>query len=357
MRSHKSMLAVVALTGLISSGCQTPATDWSKLWWGSSTPKLQESKYPTPVKMAVIWSPAVFNQVGQQSTRGLGGRIYFYDAKNQPVPVEGQLVVYAYNDSQPGSDRNVPQRKFAFTPEQFTKHYSPSELGASYSIWIPWDAIGQPQVDVTVVPIFTSTSGHLVVGESSHNLLPGPTTQLGETQFNRYLLPPSPLVRPEPSVIQQPPQYAVQQASFEQGTTLAPPAAGPPSQPPGPAHNSAAMQTLSINLPDSMAEQLAAAPQQMSPTQRLAMQRAILTMGRSPAAPGPGDAALQPTTAPKAPVAAAPPPWMVQAPPQPARYAPPSPPAPAAPGPQPTVGPLPSGLSPATPPSGPPVLR
>src|SRR5437762_754820 len=143
---------------ITSCGCQTFKPDWSKLWWGSSSPKVQESKYPTPVKMAAIWSPAVFSQTGQLSVRGLGGRLYFYDAKNRPVPVEGQLVVYAYDDSQPENTSKPPTRKFAFTPEQFTQHYSPTELGASYSVWIPWDPVGQPQVDVSLAPIFTASS-------------------------------------------------------------------------------------------------------------------------------------------------------------------------------------------------------
>jgi hypothetical protein len=35
------------------------------------------------------------------------------------------LVVYAYHNDVPKPDSKVPDRKFAFTPEQFTYHYSP----------------------------------------------------------------------------------------------------------------------------------------------------------------------------------------------------------------------------------------
>ena len=67
----------------------------------------------------------------------------------------------------------MPDRKFAFTPEQFTSHFSPTELGASYSVWIPWDEVGSEQLDISLVPIFTATSGQLIVGQSSKVLLPG----------------------------------------------------------------------------------------------------------------------------------------------------------------------------------------
>ena len=50
-----------------------------------------------------MWSDAVYTQPGLPPTRGFGGRLYFYDAHDQPVKVEGQLVVYAYDDSPEGT--------------------------------------------------------------------------------------------------------------------------------------------------------------------------------------------------------------------------------------------------------------
>jgi len=337
---------------LAFAGCQSMKPDWSKLWWGGTpSSKLQESKYPTPIKIAVIWSAAVLNQVGESSTRGFGGRIYFYDAKNRPIPVEGQLVVYAYNDDQPGNENRPPERKFAFTPEQFTTHYSPTELGASYSIWIPWDRIGSPQAQISLIPIFTSSSGQLVMGETSHNLLPGPSAPSSETQYSRMMLPPSPVVRADPTALQRS-DYAVEQASFQQ--SLRP---GDISQ-----QTSAGLDTMSITLPGSMADQLAGAPPQIGPMQRLALQRAALTASRvaatgaSGAAVAPATTYAQTTGTRSATAGAVPPPWMTVVPP-PVRYGPPSPQAPIAPAPQPTVGPPPSPLFPAGQPFAPPASR
>jgi hypothetical protein len=348
MRSTPAMIAFAALVALASSGCQTMKPDWGKLWWGGppSPPKLQESKYPTPIKIAIIWSPAVLNQVGESSTRGFGGRIYFYDAKNRPVPVEGQLVVYAYNDDQPGNENRPPERKFAFTPEQFTTHYSPTELGASYSIWIPWDRIGSSQAQISLIPIFTASSGQLVIGETSHNLLPGPSAPPSETQYNRMMLPPSPVVRADPAALQRS-EYAVEQASFQQNLPLE-----ATSQATG------GLNTMSITLPSSMADQLAGAPPQIGPLERLALQRAALASARLATAGAPSTATIPTTpTAPKpATSGAAPPPWMSVVPP-PVRYGPPSPQAPIAPAPQPTGGPPRSALFPSGQPSAPPATR
>ncbi len=83
------------------------------------------------------------------------------------------MVVYAYDDAHNPHQPGQPQRKFAFTPDQFTKHYSDSDLGASYSIWIPWDAVGGDQCQISLVPVFTATSGQVVMGQQAMNVLPG----------------------------------------------------------------------------------------------------------------------------------------------------------------------------------------
>src|SRR6476660_7033999 len=115
MRTLGSFIALSCVVFFAAAGCQT-MPDGTKSW-GFGGPKVEESKYPAPVKMAAIWAPAVLNQPGQVPTRGFGGRVYFYDGANNPVAVEGQLIVYAYDDTVPGAGGKTPERKFAFTPE------------------------------------------------------------------------------------------------------------------------------------------------------------------------------------------------------------------------------------------------
>jgi len=195
-------------------GCQSlKAPDWTKSWFNS--PRVQDSKYAVPARMAILWSPAIYNEAGKTPTRGFGGRIYFYDAKNKPIAVEGQLVVYAYNNNTQKPESKVPDRKYAFTPEQFTKHSSPTELGASYSIWIPWDAVGGSQTEISLVPVFTSTSGALVMEQPSRCLLPGQFTPPIESRVIDCTLP---AVELRPNMPGQPAQRepGIQQASFQQ---------------------------------------------------------------------------------------------------------------------------------------------
>jgi hypothetical protein len=128
--------------------------------------------------LAAVWTPDVLAHPGKPPVRGFGGRFYFYNEQSHAVPVEGQLVVYAYDDSnEKPSSRKTPDRKYAFTPEQFAQHFGETQLGASYSIWIPWDEVGGQQKNISLLPVFTSTSGRILMGQQALNVLPGKQAQ------------------------------------------------------------------------------------------------------------------------------------------------------------------------------------
>lgn len=178
----------------ISSGC-------ASVFDGSSNrnPKkkkeswtwFKKPEYQEPKSMVAIWTEDTLIQPGKPVTRGFGGRLYFYNEKSQAIPVEGELMVYGFDDSastkMPSaspSDQEITQsgKKFRFTPEQFTQHFSHSELGASYSVWIPWDAVGGEQKKITLMPTFIGKEQRVIRGESSKLTLSGKTPALAANQ-------------------------------------------------------------------------------------------------------------------------------------------------------------------------------
>src|SRR5262245_4873136 len=83
MRMVGLCVRYLAAVLLVASACsQRVADDW-KSWFSFRQPRIKESKYPPPQRMAILWSPALYNEEGKTPTRGFGGRIYFYDAKNK----------------------------------------------------------------------------------------------------------------------------------------------------------------------------------------------------------------------------------------------------------------------------------
>ncbi|TWT67015.1 hypothetical protein Pla123a_44440 [Posidoniimonas polymericola] len=134
-----------------------------------------EPRAGAPRSMVATWTDAVRQQPGEQSERGFGGRIFFYEHdESSPIKVDGQLVVYAFDETGRLPTDNRPTKRYVFPAEQFSKHESSSELGVSYSFWLPWDHSGGAQTEVSLIARFEPTSGGtLVVSEQTRQRLPG----------------------------------------------------------------------------------------------------------------------------------------------------------------------------------------
>jgi hypothetical protein len=130
----------------------------------------------TPVRIAAVWTHDIVNVPGSKPVQGFGGRIYFYNHEQKAIKVDGELVVYTFDDtdaSQQGVANRNPDRKFVFRADQLQTHLSDSELGPSYSFWIPWQEFGGEQRLISLVPVFMPIEGRNVTGHFSKTSLPG----------------------------------------------------------------------------------------------------------------------------------------------------------------------------------------
>ena len=90
--------------------------------------------------------------------------------------MRGKLTVYAYDDTAAKDQpQQKPKRKYVFLPHEMAKYYSPSMLGPSYSLWFPWDAVGGEQKTVSLLPVFETEQGKIVMGQQAVNVLAGRT--------------------------------------------------------------------------------------------------------------------------------------------------------------------------------------
>ena len=163
----------------------------------------KKKEYQEPRSLVSTWTEDTLIQPGKPVTRGFGGRFYFYNDRSQVIPVDGELVVYGFDDgktselpppnsmpqvSPSSSDlpSNLPvveaDKKFRFTAEQFTQHFSQGDLGASYSVWIPWDAAGGPQRKITLIPCFVTKEGRTIRGDASKQVLSGKPAVVATTK-------------------------------------------------------------------------------------------------------------------------------------------------------------------------------
>ncbi|MCH7752464.1 MAG: hypothetical protein IH898_09965 [Planctomycetes bacterium] len=205
------------------------------MWWKSEKPEPQ-----LPVRLVSTWTDTVLHRPGQESQRGFGGRLLFFGRESDdPVCVDGQLVVYAYDEANCDPRNGQPTRRFIFPREQFTRHYSESTLGPSYSVWLPWDAVGGPRKNISLIARFEPYQGQLIVGEQTRHLLPG-TALAGD----------APAGQPGMSEIQLAQHTTAAGAESRAGNSLAKPSEGPRRE----------MTTTSIRLSEQWRDRFASRP-------------------------------------------------------------------------------------------------
>ena len=206
MHSRKFIIAQIGLallTGLVG-GCATIDLP-DKLDLGGPSEKVER-----PVRMTALWTDTVLVEAG---VVGFGGRIMFYGRGDEdPIQVEGELTVFAYDDTEKVGENAVPARKYVFRAEELSGHYSKSKLGHSYSFWIPWGRVGGPRRQVSLIARFKSAQGGVVMSEMTRHLLPGAApTGLPPAQTQPLAEVAS---QPAPQVTQATHTYPLAQAGF-----------------------------------------------------------------------------------------------------------------------------------------------
>jgi hypothetical protein len=177
---HKRLLLCLPLLFalLASTGCRGPwSKDWkvSDMWSMDAAPWSDDEDQPqTPRRMVGTWTDTVLHQTGKTPQRGFGGRLIFYgEEADKPVLVDGQLVIYAFDETNRVPTDNKPTRRYVFPADQVARRMSKTKLGPSYSFWLPWDEVGGLQTDISLIARFEPKDGALVVGEQTRHILPG----------------------------------------------------------------------------------------------------------------------------------------------------------------------------------------
>lgn len=143
----------------------------------------------TPTRLTATWADTVMTQPGKKPVRGFGGRLTFHEKdEKKPIIVEGQLVIYAFDETGREVTDNKPTRRYVFPPDQVPLHMSTNEAGPSYSFFLPWDEAGGPRTEVSLICRFEPADGPVVTGEQMRQQLPG--TMVATTGPDGKQIPP-----------------------------------------------------------------------------------------------------------------------------------------------------------------------
>ena len=142
----------------------------------------------TPITMTAIWTDSVYEKAGESSVKGFGGRIFFYNAKQKLVKADGELIIYGFDDSAKDPTEQSADKKFIYKQEKFQSHYSENKLGASYSVWVPWEPMGGYRKAITLIPMFRTVDGDLIKCTQTIAVLPGKLrrdVEVSDSQLDR----------------------------------------------------------------------------------------------------------------------------------------------------------------------------
>jgi hypothetical protein len=183
---HRTIPVSFVLASMLLVGCTTTKYTLSGSWPYIEA-QLAVDEDATPKRIVAIWSHDVVQTVGKKPTQGFTGRLFFYDKKNRPIEVEGRLAIFAFDDSNiddpDWEPKNRPDKKFVFTEEQLPNHLGTSKIGKSYSIWIPWQQVGETRKTVSLIPVLTNKDGLRVAGPPTKHVLPGKSPRKEQTRI------------------------------------------------------------------------------------------------------------------------------------------------------------------------------
>lgn len=188
----RHVLLAAAVSMMLASGCATLKSRMPTLSSLPTVPSLKQAftkdadevdavdavddaeptdEFGAAEKMLVVWKDCVIDQPGKPQMRGFGGRVFFYNASEQVIKAEGELVIYGFDDSVKDRQGSEADQRFIFRKENLQSHYGKSGLGHSYSFQIPWDEVGGVEKSVTLIPFFKTADERIVrAGQSIYTL-------------------------------------------------------------------------------------------------------------------------------------------------------------------------------------------
>jgi len=255
MKTFIPLCCLAAMT-IVCAGCTTLKPGGNK--WNPLAPVLGSQDTQTdaePVSMAVVWKDSVYELPGKPSVKGFGGRFFIYDANSNPIKADGELVVYGYDESNPihaDGNHTGADKKFVFPSEKFQKHFSDSDLGASYSVWIPWEKVGGSRKSITLIPIFKTANGNVLRCGQSLTVLPGRTPKSETANINGNKINNTPNLVAQASFQQIPASLNNNGVSQASATTDITPPGG-------------VMRTTTFSVTPTLGKKLAAAPSSPKP--------------------------------------------------------------------------------------------
>lgn len=147
------MFRSLILLSLLACGCSSVPL--------FSRHKFQEADARHPVmEVMCVWEAAEGRGLDNLPSRGFGGQVLFFaSGHKEPVKVHGDVRIYVFDEEGVDGDSAKPIHQFDFPAEVWNTYLRPSNLGATYQIFIPYTRKGLNAAKCTLRVRFTPEGG------------------------------------------------------------------------------------------------------------------------------------------------------------------------------------------------------
>jgi hypothetical protein len=148
-----------------------------------------DARHPV-MEVLCVWEAAEGRGLDHLPSRGFGGQILFFaNGLKEPVKVNGDVRIYVFDEEGVDGDPSKPLHQFDFPAAVWASYLRPSNLGASYQIFIPYTRKGLHAAKCTLRVRFTPEGGLPVYSRMATIPLAGIESSATKQKSDRKILP------------------------------------------------------------------------------------------------------------------------------------------------------------------------
>lgn len=135
-------LLCIGILALAISGCQTLGLDLI----GDDAKPVRNVR-----EIVCLWEPAEGIGLDGLPTRGFAGQLLFFEpGSDAPVLVEGDVMIYVFDDQGTPEEQSRPLHQFEFPSPVWQTFARDTNLGPAYQIFIPYSRKGGHYADCAI---------------------------------------------------------------------------------------------------------------------------------------------------------------------------------------------------------------
>jgi hypothetical protein len=156
-----ALVGLILVASLTLSGCATLHLPWID--------KVPEASPKNPVvQITCLWEPSAGHDPNGVSCRGFAGQILFLGNKGgMPVKIDGDVMVYVFDDQGTPDEQAVPVHQFHFDAGAWNRHLRVGSLGPTYHVFIPYTRSGRHEAICSLRLKLTNPDGSTLYSDHS----------------------------------------------------------------------------------------------------------------------------------------------------------------------------------------------